>query len=326
MQGQTLVVKKANTQGGFGPIALKHRELLGMLREHGDTLLSDLKRLESVSLNPFLEIGSAGAHRSLALLNSYPVNGVASDISEGALQDATYISSALGYPRVPYLICCDACHLPFLPNTFQFVFTYQTIHRFENPCPVVTECYRVLGRGGHFFFNEEPMDSSLRRFLRGGRMLSDPPTRLQRIGAGLHLEKVFWDDGRADREHGIVVSRFDLGQWRRALAPFGEAVLEVNRYLKIRVDLRKAQVTPAIASAIGGNVKGLALKTEGEATGSDFVNRLLCLDCGSASLIVKDHTVACPICGRCYPIMNNILRMLPKELETDLYSREAFER
>ena len=47
-----------------------------------------------------------------------------------------------------------------------FVFAYQALHHFAQPVPVIAECHRVLGQGGHLFFNEEPMDSPLRRMLR----------------------------------------------------------------------------------------------------------------------------------------------------------------
>jgi SAM-dependent methyltransferase len=97
--------------------------------------------------------------------------------------------------QAPMLISCDAHHIPFLPNSFQFVFAYQTLHHFENPIPVLAECYRVLGKGGYLFFNEEPMDSRFRRFLRGKRILSHPPTRMQQLGHHLGVEKIFWDDG-----------------------------------------------------------------------------------------------------------------------------------
>jgi len=52
---------------------------------------------------------------------------------------------------------------PCLPNTSCLVFAFRTLHHFENHVLVLAECERVLARGGHFLFIEEPMDSALRR-------------------------------------------------------------------------------------------------------------------------------------------------------------------
>jgi ubiquinone/menaquinone biosynthesis C-methylase UbiE len=182
---QDVSAKKAESQRPFhGESILKDHGLSSMHRERANAMLADLEtmRQRNVSFDPFLEIGAGSVQRSAALVNNYPVQGVATDISQNSLRDIPYVLSLLNYERKPMLVCCDAHHLPFLPNSFQFVFAYQTLHHFENPVPVAAECYRVLGKGGHFFFNEEPMDSSFRRLLRGKRMLSHPPTRLQKLG------------------------------------------------------------------------------------------------------------------------------------------------
>ncbi|MBI5207166.1 MAG: class I SAM-dependent methyltransferase [Candidatus Firestonebacteria bacterium] len=182
---QNLEAKRAESKRPFsGENILKDEGLNSMHRERAKMILTDLKELEEIknisSFNPFLEIGAGSVQRSTALMNNYLVNGVATDISQNSLLDTPYILSLLNYKRKPMMICCDAHYLPFLSNTFQFIFAYQTLHHFENPIPVIDECYRVLGKGGYFYFNEEPMDSILRRLLRGNRMLSHPPTRLQR--------------------------------------------------------------------------------------------------------------------------------------------------
>ena len=321
---QSVDAKRAEANRPFsGDHIFQDPKLISLHRERSNAILADLKTLEEkhITFNPFLEIGAGGVQRSAALINNYPADGVATDISLKSMQDAPYVLSLLNYSQMPELICCDAHHLPFLPNTFLFVFAYQTLHHFENPIPVVSECYRVLGKGGYFFFNEEPMDSSFRRLLRGNRMLSHPPTNIQRLGFRLGVQKVFWDDGAHERSLGITEARFDLNLWRRALQDFVIVDIEVNRKLRIHSDLEKPTVNGILSSVIGGNVKGLCLKAEGEVAINNFRERMICLDCNSARLsqVEDKQLLLCKNCSRSYPITDGIIRMLPKELEDELY-------
>ncbi len=318
---QTLEAKRAESQRGFsGENVLKDSNLSSMLRERADTMLKDLRVLEEkkVPFSPFLEIGAGSVQRSTALINHYSADGVATDISQQSLRDTPFTLSLLGYSRAPSLICCDAHYIPFLSNTFQFVFAYQTLHHFENPIPVVAECYRVLAKGGCFYFNEEPMDSPLRRFLRGNRMLSHPPTRWQQMAYRAHIEKVFWDDGMLERSLGMTEARFDIGLWRETLKPFREISVEVNRRLRINTNLYAPALGVFLAGIAGGNVKGLCVKTDGDSVVDDFHKRLMCLDCRSTLLLCEEH-LHCQYCGRVYPVYDGVIRMLPKELETHLF-------
>jgi SAM-dependent methyltransferase len=299
---------------------LKDQNLISIHRGRANAMLTEVQELtKKVTLNPFLEIGAGCIQRSAALINNYSIDGVATDIAQEVLQDAPYTLSLLNYKRMPMLICCDAHHLPFLSNTFMFISAFQMLHRFTEPAPVIAECYRVLGNGGYFYFNEEPMDSSLRRLLRGKRLLSRPPTTLQRLAYSLGVEKIFWDDGASERSSGIIVERFDMDLWRRALQPFTEVATDINRKLKIHTDLKKSSLSSLLAGLIGGNIKGLCLKSEGEAVMEDFRKRLMCLDCGSIQLSqTEDKHLCCENCGRIYPITDGVIRMLPKELEAQL--------
>lgn len=291
-----------------------------MHRERAHAVLADLRALSErhVSFDPFLEIGAGSVQRSAALVNNYPAAGIATDISSLSLQDAPYMRTLLNYTRLPMLISCDAHHLPFLENSFRFVFAYQALHHFSNPIPVIAECYRVLAKDGHFFFNEEPMDSSLRRFLRGERVLSHPPTPLQRIGYSLGVEKLFWDDGAVERSLGMTEARFDLDLWRKALEPFEILDFEVNRKLRIRSNLRTPSLNAMLSGIVGGNAKGVCIKREGETAGANLQDRLMCLDCRSSELF-QAESLCCRSCGREYPVEKGVIRMLPKSLESELY-------
>lgn len=317
---QSITAKKAESQRPFhGEDMLKNAQISQLFQERARQTIADLEELGKAKIlsSPFLEIGAGSVQRTIALSNHFALDGVATDISPNSLRDATYTLCLLGYETIPFRICCDAHHLPFLADTFNFLFCYQTLHHFENPIPVVIECYRVLGRGGHFFFNEEPMDSSLRRLLRGERTLSHPPTRLQKIGYRLGVEKLFWDDGLHERSLGMTEARFDIHLWRKALEPFSQVVLEVNRKLKIQPQIQKNDFYSRIAGVVGGNVKGLYKKIQGETATDDFRERIMCLDCRSPMPYVEvdDEQMHCAHCGRSYPVINGISRMLPKQLE-----------
>lgn len=295
-----------------------------MHRERARTTLADLAALQrlGVTFTPFLEIGAGSVQRSATLINHYEADGVATDISPRSLQDAPYMLMLLNHARLPMLVSCDAHHLPFEDNSFRFVFAYQTLHHFSNPVPVLAECHRVLCRDGHLFFNEEPMDSSLRRLLRGNRLLTEPPTPLQRAGRRLGVEKLFWDDGARERALGMTEARFDLDLWRTALRPFHVVELEVNRKLRLRPNLYRSSVRALLSGVIGGNVRGLCRKADGEPLTTDFRSRLKCLDCHATALSQDGEssgTVSCGHCGRRYPLEQGVIRMLPRSLDAELY-------
>jgi SAM-dependent methyltransferase len=324
---QSLEAKRAESQRPFhGEAVLQDAAISSMFRFRAHMALADFKELgaRGVEFSPFLEVGAGSVQRSAALINNYPVTGVATDISQKSLQDADYVLTLLDYRLLPMVVSCDAHHIPFLPNTFQFVFAYQTLHHFENPIPVLAECHRVLGKGGHLFFNAEPLDSSLRRLLRGKRVLSRPPTRLQKLGYRLGVEKVFWDDGVLERSLGMTEARFDLELWRKALQPFKLVDIEVNKKLKLHSDLHQPALTAFLSGVIGGNIRGLCLKTEGETAAGELSERLMCLDCGAAQLgRAGESELVCENCARKYPIIGNIARMLPKQLEAELYPQSG---
>jgi len=318
---QSTSAKKAEFLRPFhGESLLQNGDLRTMHRERASRMLADADFLRSrqASLGPFLEIGAGSVQRSAALLNNHKVEGIATDISQNSLRDAPYMLSLFGYSQTPLLICCDAHHLPFLDNSFGLVFVYQALHHFNNPVPIAAECHRVLAKGGHFFFNDEPMDSTFRRFLRGSRVLSHPRTRLQQVGYRLGVEKLFWDDGAIERSLGMTEARFDIELWRDVLHPFRIVSVEVNRKLKLRSDLRKAGVKSFLSGFVGGNVRGLCQKVDGQNLTGSPRDRLMCLECGNRLELSDLKPLSCGVCGTTYPKADGVIRMFPKQLETEL--------
>ena len=322
-EDQSLTAKKAEARRPHhGDSVLRDPSLNAMHRERAQAILHDARDLSrrGVSFDPFLEIGAGSVQRSIALMHGAPSEGLATDISQESLRDAPYILQLLGHDRLPVRVSCDAHHLPLLSNTFAFVFAYQALHHFSNPAPVIAECHRVLGRGGHFFFNEEPLDSWLRRLLRGERVLAHPPTPIQRLGYRFGVEKIFWDDGAHERALGMTEARFDIDLWRTALQPFEILEFEVNRKLRLRSNLRTPAWAVALSGFAGGNARGLCVKRDGHPPARDLRERFVCLDCSAPlALPAPPSALACAGCGRIYPCADGVLRMLPRELEETLH-------
>jgi SAM-dependent methyltransferase len=321
---QSISAKKAEAQRPHhGQAVLDNPNVRELFRDRANVTIKDIEWLKQKGVNeltPFLEVGAGSGQRSAALVNHYSAQGFATDISLNSLCDTPYVLSMLNYASSPLLICCDAHFLPFLPNSFNYIFAYQTFHHFENPVPVFSECYRVLAREGYLFFNEEPMDSSLRRVLRGNRMLTYPPTPFQKIGLKLGVEKLFWDDGGLERSLGMTEARFNLDLWRKALEPFSIIDIEINKKLMIHSDLQKPVSNAFLSGLIGGNVKGLCTKNEGNRAGGDIGERLMCLDCKTNHLVkIDNEQIVCQECKRKYTISNGVMIMLPKQLQMELY-------
>ena len=130
--------------------------------------------------------------------------------------------------------------------------------------------------------------------------------------------------GGIERQLGITEARFDIQLWREALQPFRVVDVEVNRKLKLRPDLKAPGLATWLSGIVGGNIKGLFQKPTGEAAAGDFRERLMCLDCHSVNLAPEgDATFTCRNCGRDYPVIDDVLRMLPQSLEFELYSKES---
>lgn len=323
-EAQPLSAKKAeSTRPYLGQRILEDADLGRDLFARAARLLSDAHRLNSqgIYFEPFLEIGAGNTPRSLALANHYGVSGVASDLSLDSLRNAPLVQTLLGYAQIPWRICCDAHHLPFLADTFAFVFAYRTLHHFGDPRPVTAEIQRVLGCGGHFYFNEEPLTSPLRAWLRSGRVLCEPPTRMQSLAYHLGLHKVFWDDGGPERQVGIKEARYDRRLWQQALEPFSVLKVIVNSRLHLVSDLQHPAWKAWLSGWLGGNIEGLCQATRGEPARGAPGERLMCLDCGFGPLAYPlQGSLICPQCHRAYPQVDGVLRMLPATLEKELAS------
>lgn len=324
LSSQSIAAKRVEVADGFyGDLILADPDQAELHRARAAKTIIDMSSLQSmgVSLSPFLEVGAGCVQRSAVLKNHFGAEGVATDLNHGSLANGHTIIKLLGYGSLPLLVCCDAQYLPFADNTFRFVFTMQTLHRFTDPRPVVAECYRVLGQRGYFFVDEEPVSSPIRQVLRGGRTLVHPRTPLQRFAQRLGIEKVFWDDAGPDRYKGLIVSRFSLARWRQILDCFdSSASIEVNRRLRLRLTMDPRSVSFRLARLVGGNIRAVCQKASGVPATDEFQVRFICVDC-RAPIVLGDREqgVRCSACGRVFPYSRGVVRMLPRSLEDELY-------
>jgi hypothetical protein len=179
----------------------------------------------------------------------------------------------------------------------------------------------VLGKNGCLFINEEPMDSSFRQFLRGNRHLYNPPRGiLQKLAYKLRIENIFWDVRSKDKAEGKKFAHFNIELWRLVTAPFSYRDIEVNSRLRVHSNLYKPRFNVIISKIVGGNVRGILTKRDGDYAQNEFRDRLMCIECFSTSLIRNAYSLKCSSCDREYPITHNgIIRILPKYLEQELY-------
>lgn len=146
-------------------------------------------------------------------------------------------------------------------------------------------------------------------------------TPFQRLAARFRLHKLFWDDGAWERSVGIVEARFPLSLWQEALAPFAQVEATISRRLQLRTDLRAPTWQRRLAQIVGGNVRALCRKEDGQpVTTNHFLERLRCLDCGRSGVERRDEsTFHCLSCSRRYGVREGVLLMFPRELQQQLY-------
>ncbi len=318
---QDIQAKKAESQRLFAGDRLLEPAGRADILRRADLTREDLRSFEDrVVFSPFLEIGAGTGVRGLRLSQDYGAQGVITDISLNSLRCMPYAALILNTSHFPQRICCDSHHLPYSDNSFNFVFAYRTLHHSTNPVPLTAECYRVLGKGGHFFFNEEPLTSPLRTFLRGKRQLSPQGTTVQNLAKRFGLEKVFWDDGCLERSAGIEEQRFERWLWLSALAPFEQVELTINSRLRLKTDLRRPKLLAWLAGWVGGNVRGFCQKQSGEPMEGRVEDHLMCVDCRSTLLSsAPDLSLDCGTCGRKYPVFDGVVRILPLEIERAIH-------
>ncbi|MEM6425149.1 MAG: class I SAM-dependent methyltransferase [Cyanobacteria bacterium P01_D01_bin.128] len=289
------------------------------------------------------------------LTNDYSATGFAVDISYHQLNAAKYFSELFNRPRLPIRVCCDVGNLPFKPEAFSLAFCYQFIHHFPTPKIVIDQINRVLG-DGIFFFAEEPFQGfKVSLYRQKDSIYSKAALRKNKLIR--FIERFISEEYCEEREYGILENDdIPIGVWLDALSDFKHRDIRLDSLQgRISSKLGDSVSFSNFANAvIGGSIRATCKKqaklqlespsvtahetaahetTAQETTALEAL--LLCPDCGmeaedassqtssQTTLYRENDQLHCPNCGASFPIVNDVIILLPKALLKELYPEFA---
>lgn len=286
-----------------------------------------------IQLSPFLELGAERGQRSIVVCSDFAAQGVAADISYEQLRTMEHFAELIGRDRLPVRVCCDANQLPFKSGSFPFVFSYQFLHHFPSPAPIVAEVNRVLA-SGRYLFGDEPFERVLKVSLyrRSGKIYSAEERRKNRYRS---LVDSFLSQERSDEvEHGVLENDdVSLQGWASALSVFDEYDAQLVSVYGIESRMRDGVRLRNRANwLLGGMISGLCKKTGPTTRVLNVMDALDCPECisrrgpnateGSVMQVLAD-AVACSVCNSAFPMRNGVIFLLPHRLLRELYPEIA---
>ncbi len=302
-----------------------------ILLERIDKTRRDLAKLEihGSEVSPFLEMGAERCHRSLVLTNDYDAQGFAIDISLDQLKTAGHFASLFSLPKLPVRVCCDANCLPFRDNSFPFVFSYEFLHHFPSPKPIIKEIFRVMSKG-LFFLDEEPFKTPrIPLYKQKNKIYSR--TTLAKSKVIRFIERYLSIPHCDEREYGIIENTdIPLKEWIRSLSVFDSRRTVLNSSLNIRSELgNNLNIRNLPNMFLGGSITGICRKEMQEK--QEFLNLLEMLICPNCQyqnddeivnhppLIKKINSFKCEICSSVFPEVEGVIVLLPYHLMNELY-------
>ena len=288
---------------------------------------------KGVRLSPFLELGAERGQRSVVVCSDFAAKGVAADISYEQLRTMEHFAELLGRDQLPVRVCCDANRLPFKSESFAFAFSYQFLHHFPSPAPIVAEIHRVLA-SGHYLFGDEPFKRFLKLalFRRSGKVYSKEERGKNRYRS---LLESFLSEERSDEvEHGVLENdEVSLQGWAGALSVFDDYEAQLTSVYGIQSRLRDGVGwRNGVSWLLGGIVSGLGRKSGPSSAVRNVMETLDCPECMSvrgrregdgSALQVRSDAVACSVCSSAFPIMDGVIFLLPHHLLRELYPQFA---
>lgn len=301
------------------------KEAIKGTKRHQKNARKAFKKLakEKIPLSPYLDLGAASCARSMILENELNAQGVALDLSFEALKFSPLLAKGLNYKKLPLRIVCDLYHLPFQDNSFPFVFAFQTLHHLPDPRPAFLEIKRVMASSGYFYLGEEPVKQTFNLNLwRRGAKKTLPEKILMAAGLLPFITKI----GKEEVKYGILEESFSLKDWQKFLKTFPQAQVEIIPFkFGGPVDTFNLPAsTKALIFLLGGGINALCQvkKKTKQKNFKTILETLACPDCPSRPpLKPSKKEFSCSKCSQKYKIKDDIIFLLPKNLERQLYGK-----
>ena len=312
----------------FYPTHTNAQQNLKLLRERAQRtfqIFSDLKN-QKIALSPFLEIGGEKCERAAVISSKMKGVGAVVDISAESLESAKFFCIKIGLKKLPIRICADCYHLPFLDNSFAFAFTFQTLHHFPDPMPVVDEVYRVISPGGYFFIDEEPV----KQLLNIPLFRRDFNLRWwEKILKAALILPFISKIGKSEVDEEVLEESFASNVWERALNSFEEVSANLIPFpygprthiqKNSRAHWLNAKLLTLLFLSIGGGGIQALCKKKGILTDKkfDIYQSIVCPTC-QIRLNNHNNEFFCKKCKTVFPVKNGVHYLLPEELLSKLY-------
>ncbi|MBX2921493.1 MAG: class I SAM-dependent methyltransferase [Chitinophagaceae bacterium] len=202
------------------------KEVAGQLRHpQGQPGIETGKRMEQTNANMIqrtidllaisdnekvLEIGFGnGSHVSYLLAKAFSVHYTGIDISETMLQEALAANTAAVSQRKAFFILSNGNTIPFADNTFNKIFTVNTIYFWKSLQEYTTEICRVLKPGGRCCIAFASKDSIEKLpFVQYGFRLLDAGTAENLLkDAGMIMEQTVEEEEIVKSNAGETLTR-----------------------------------------------------------------------------------------------------------------------
>lgn len=191
-----------------GEAGIKTGERMALSNEN--MIARTIAALQLTADEKVLEIGQGnGSHIALLMESAAGLHYIGTDISITMIEEATRINEALLSAGSVAFALSDGEHLDFPADTFQKIFTVNTLYFWKDPKAYAAEIYKVLKPGGRFCiafaakeFMEQLPFTKWEFQLYTAKMLCELLEE-----AGFHILEIIEEKDNTQSNLGIAVQR-----------------------------------------------------------------------------------------------------------------------